>query len=63
LKIYAREVAWREKAAATLLPGLKVYDMAIRDTIGLRQLPRIPEHLAVEIAECTSHHRDISLNF
>ncbi|RME99825.1 MAG: hypothetical protein D6773_12365 [Alphaproteobacteria bacterium] len=63
LKIYAKEVAWREKAAATLLPGLKAYDMAIRDTIGLRQQPRIPEHLAVEIAECTSHHRDISLHF
>ena len=57
------EVNWRERAAGELLPKLKAYDAAIADTIGLRGQPRLPDHVAVEIADCTATPRDIYLNF
>jgi len=63
LGIYEKEVAWRSKAAQSVLAGLQKYDAAIRDTIGLRQQTRIPEAQAIEIASCTANHRDISLHF
>ena len=56
-------VTWRTRAQEELLPGLNAYDDAIRDTIGLRQQPRLPRAQALEVASCSSHHRDISLNF
>ncbi len=60
---YAAEVAWRKRAAAELLPGLKAYDVATRDTIGLRAQKRLNGDQAAEVASCLSVHRDISLNF
>ena len=63
LKRYAAELAWRQQAAKELLPGLSTYEVAIRDTIGLRSQSRLNSDQAVEVAGCLSVHRDISLNF
>jgi hypothetical protein len=63
LKVYAAELAWRQRAAQQLLPGLRAYDEAIRDTIGLRKQEKLPHAKAVELAACLAHHRDISLYF
>ncbi len=57
------EMAWRTRAKTDLLPGLEAYEAAIRDTIGLRQQPRLPEQQVKEIVGCLSQHRDISLAF
>ena len=63
IKKYRAELAWRQKAAAEILPGLETYEAAIRDTIGLRQQPRMPHEQALELVGCTAEHRDISLHF
>ena len=57
------EAQWRTAAARTLAEPLARYEASIRDTIGLRQQPRLNDELAARIALCTAHHRDISLNF
>ncbi|MEM0988265.1 MAG: TRAP transporter large permease subunit [Pseudomonadota bacterium] len=59
----AEELAWRRSAAADVLPGLQAYSTALADTIGLRQLDRLPREQALYVASCSSGHRDISLNF
>ncbi|MGI9407514.1 MAG: TRAP transporter large permease subunit [Hyphomicrobiaceae bacterium] len=58
-----KDVKWRKAAAGSVLPDLKAYEEAIRDTIGLRQQPRLPRTQALEIASCNAVHRDISLSF
>ena len=58
-----QEIAWRTEAAGTLLAGVTAYEAAIRDTIGLRQQPKMPRHVALDVAACTANHRDISLYF
>jgi tripartite ATP-independent transporter DctM subunit len=63
LPVYENELAWRQKAAQTVLPGLNAYDAAIRGTIGLRKQERLPQGIVSTIAACTSKHRDVSLNF
>ena len=60
---YTAESAWRNRAKASIGPGLTVYDAAIAQTIGLRQQERLSGAQAREIAGCLSVHRDISLNF
>jgi tripartite ATP-independent transporter DctM subunit len=60
---HAAEMAWRRQAKVELLPGLEAYELAIRDTIGLRQQPRLPPPQVKEIVGCLSQHRDISLYF
>jgi tripartite ATP-independent transporter DctM subunit len=57
------DLAWRERAKTELLPGLEAYEASIRDTIGLRQQPRIPRAQATELIGCTAKHRDLSLHF
>ena len=61
--LFEREVAWRSRAARELDPGLAAYEAAIRGTIGIRQLERLPTRLAKPVAACMSRHRDISLSF
>ncbi|NQU58182.1 MAG: C4-dicarboxylate ABC transporter permease, partial [Rhodospirillales bacterium] len=63
LSAFATEVRWRKRAAVELLSGLNTYDIAIRDTIGLRQQERLNTEQAAEIASCKANHRDISLDF
>jgi len=61
--IFKQEVAWRQSAKTTLLPGLQAYEAVIRDTIGVRLQSRLTRDQALEMANCTSAHRDISLHF
>ena len=63
LAAFDADVAWRDRAASELLPGLKTYEEAIRSTIGLRKQPRLLRDPALEIARCSASHRDVSLNF
>jgi len=63
VEIYQADLAWRQRAARELLPKLNQYDLAIRDTIGLRLQPGLPRKQALWIASCNSIPRDISLNF
>jgi hypothetical protein len=63
MKAYHTELAWRQRAKAELLQGLDKYEESIRDTIGLRQQPRMPHAQALELVSCTAKHRDISLYF
>jgi len=58
-----KDVAWRTSGAATVLPGLKRYEEAIRGTLGLRMQPKLPREQALDIASCNAVHRDISLSF
>ncbi|MBT5263878.1 MAG: TRAP transporter large permease subunit [Rhodospirillaceae bacterium] len=57
------EIAWRTKAQGQLLSKVQAYEAGIRDTIGLRQQPRLPRNIALEVASCGAGHRDISLHF
>jgi len=63
MRSYREELAWRQRAKTELLPGLESYEASIRDTIGLRQQPRMPRKQALELVSCTAKHRDISLHF
>ena len=63
LKELRKDLGWRQKASTSVLPGLKTYEAAIRDTIGLRLQPKLPRKQALEIAGCNAVHRDISLSF
>jgi DNA repair exonuclease SbcCD ATPase subunit len=63
MSTYADELAWRRKAAQDVLPGLKAYERAIHDTIGLRKQEKLPQNIVPPIAECTAYPRDISLYF
>ena len=63
LAAHAGEMAWRTQTKTELLPGLQAYEAAIRDTIGLRQQPKLPVEQVKEIVGCLSQHRDISLYF
>ena len=58
-----QELSWRQHAKTKLLPQLKRYEAAIRNTIGLRQQPRIPRATALKLTGCTAERRDISLFF
>jgi tripartite ATP-independent transporter DctM subunit len=57
------QLDWRRRASEAVRPGLVAYDAAIRDTIGIRSQPRLPEEQALFVARCSASHRDISLNF
>lgn len=58
-----KDVQWRQRAQNELLPELRKYDEAIRDTIGLRLQSVLPKEQALSVASCNSVHRDISLHF
>ncbi|MFK7894123.1 MAG: TRAP transporter large permease subunit, partial [Granulosicoccus sp.] len=60
---YDRDLQWRTAAEQTLLAGLKDYEQIMRNTIGIRQQERLTRDQALSVAACSSHHRDISLNF
>ncbi len=60
---YVDELAWRQQAVASIGEGLNAYDDAIKDTIGVRQQRRLPDDIALDVAACMSHHRNVSLSF
>jgi len=62
-RVYDDQVRWRTAAKVELGVGLGKYEAAIRNTIGLRSLRRLPEDTALNVASCMSHHTDVSLSF
>lgn len=60
---YSADLAWRQMAKKKSLAALQKYQTAIRDTIGVRSLNRMPREHALYVASCKSGHRDISLSF
>ena len=64
IEAYEDELIWRKEISDQgLVTEIDTYEAAIRDTIGLRQYPRMPRDLALYVASCNAGHRDISLNF
>ena len=63
LEEYATQMQWREPAEAALLEDLSDYESVMKDTIGIRQQDRLSREQALSVASCSSHHRDLSLNF
>ncbi|MCE2516752.1 MAG: TRAP transporter large permease subunit [Alphaproteobacteria bacterium] len=63
ISLMEADVASRQQAQATVLPALKTYEEAVRNTIGLRQQSRLTTDLATSISGCLARHRDISLHF
>ena len=61
--LFISEILWRKSAAQNLTEKIDNYDLAIRDTIGLRLQSRLTKKQAKYVAKCRSVHRDISLNF
>jgi len=57
------ELTWRKAASAEVLPKLSAYEEKVRNTIGLRQQPRLPKTYAIDMASCLANHRDVSLQF
>ncbi len=60
---YASEMQWREQAESALYADLSRYEAVLKDTIGIRQQDRLTREQALSVASCSSHHRDLSLNF
>jgi len=63
LEQYNAEMQWREQAEPALLADLSAYEAVTKDTIGIRQQDRLSREQALSVASCSSHHRDLSLNF
>ncbi len=63
LALLDESVAWRRRAAEELLPALRAYNELVGGTVGARALDRMPDGMALAMAACKSHHRDVSLNF
>lgn len=58
------DIAWRQAVAQSgLLAGLQGLEAETRETLGLREQDRLPRPLALRVAACLSHHRDVSLSF
>ncbi|MDN3650017.1 TRAP transporter large permease subunit [Reinekea marina] len=58
-----QDLAWLEQASEQVLPHLLAFDEVIATNIGVRQQPKLSESMALSIAACQSHHRDVSLSF
>ncbi|MFT5930329.1 MAG: tripartite ATP-independent transporter DctM subunit [Oceanospirillaceae bacterium] len=63
MALLAAEIQWRQRALIDMAPALASYDMAIKDSIGLRRQERMSVDLATTISACMSSHKDISLQF
>ncbi|SDU36436.1 TRAP transporter large permease subunit [Stappia sp. ES.058] len=63
MQLFEADMAWRLRAQDELLPQLRAYNDAIKDTIGLRGQPSLPREQALYVASCNSSHRDVSLSF
>ncbi len=59
---FQSQKAWRTQAG-TVMPELASYEAAIRDTVGLRLMEKMPRETALFVAACSASHRDISLSF
>ena len=62
-KLYVKQIDWRKQAQGEFAESVKTYEVAMRDTIGMRQQQKMTREQGLSIASCQSGHRDISLNF
>ena len=60
---YEKEMQWRDTAESALSEDLAAYEELMRKSIGIRQQDKLTREQALFVASCSSHHRDISLNF
>ncbi len=60
---YESQMTWRTDARIALFDDLSDYENVMKDTIGIRQQDRLSREQALSVAECSSHHRDLSLSF
>jgi hypothetical protein len=60
---YEKELGWRSAAEPAVLADLQAYEREMSGTIGIRQQDRLTRVQSLAVASCSSHHRDISLNF
>ena len=63
MDLLTAEIQWRQRAFMDMAPALSSYNLAIKDSIGLRQQERMSIDLATSISACLSSHKDISLQF
>jgi tripartite ATP-independent transporter DctM subunit len=63
LTLYTAEVEWRHRAAGEIALALATFDIAIKDSIGLRLQRRLTADQIKDVASCRSIHRDFSLQF
>lgn len=61
--LYNSEMQWRDEAEPALYTELSNFEAVMKDTIGIRQQDRLSREQALSVASCSSHHRDLSLNF
>jgi hypothetical protein len=60
---YEKEMQWRDTAESAISDDLAAYEELMRNSIGVRQQDKLNREQALFVASCSSHHRDISLNF
>ena len=63
LAAYADQLVWRDAAETQIRPGVAAYLEAIKGNIGTRAQEDLTREQALFLATCTSHHKDLSLNF
>jgi chromosome segregation ATPase len=63
LVAYADQLVWRDAAETQIRPGVAAYLEAIKGNIGTRAQEDLTREQALFLATCTSHHKDLSLNF
>ena len=63
LAAYADQLVWRAAAETQVRPGVEAYFNAIKGNIGARSQEGLTREQALFLASCTSHHKDLSLNF
>jgi len=63
LEIFESEIAWRTQAKTEVLADIVKFDVAIRDTIGVRLQERLTKSQSSYLTTCLAVHRDISLSF
>ena len=63
MALLAAEIIWRKRALTDMVPALVSYDLAIKDSIGLRLQERMSDDVATTISACMASHKDISLQF
>ena len=63
MEMLTAEILWRQRAVTDMAPALVSYDMAIKDSIGLRLQERMSVDLATTVSACMASHKDVSLQF
>ena len=63
MALLTAEIIWRKRALTDMVPALVSYDLAIKDSIGLRLQERMSDDVATTISACLASHKDISLQF